>query len=469
MRYYSIAIDIDSAVFPKRYDDGAQWGTMKNGVHDPNAQQVEFQITEWDATTPTENSVLTVFGVSWDQIKTCNQLVGHTITLMGGMTPGLPLATLQSRRTKWLMTATILKCWGNWIGNETSIGMSFVAAGVVTAEQLASENQSPSLSSPSGDASSNAPSSQTARVNRAGFRSIDRRQLPVGPTKSAFDIGSAFSVLGGKLNSEFDIGAATSQIGDTISSFFGGGNISSLSAPLNIIHNMMPNMPMSQSIQETLSKAFPAANINVLISQALKLGYQDAGIYQSVEQFAHYINNASQSIMGTNRYFGVHMSSFSRTVNVWDGTYPVSDSDISYLDLIGQPTWLTFNTISVKVVLRGGLHIGGTVTLPQTLVGFNGADSVLPAGAPDQRTHVTLPGSYLILKVMHIGDFRNPDGASWSTNIEAMTLASAPAQPETPPAGADQPAFFPSNTNITVKPIGPGAQPQSRLLTRSVR
>jgi hypothetical protein len=115
---------------------------------------------------------------------------------------------------------------------------------------------------------------------------------------------------------------------------------------------------------------------------------------------------------------------------VWDQSKPLGNEDINYLELVGQPTWLTAVTISVKIVLRGGLKPGLSITLPQTLVGFSGADAMLPAGAPDQRTHVSLPGTYVITKILHIGDFRNPDGASWTTNIEAATGASVSGSPE---------------------------------------
>jgi hypothetical protein len=207
-------------------------------------------------------------------------------------------------------------------------------------------------------------------------------------------------------------------------SFFGGGNIAPLSQPLNLIHNMMPGTDLSSAIQQTLSTAFPQANINVLISQGIKLGYQDAGMYQSLEQYADYIQKLSQSVLGTNSYQGIQLTSYNNTLTALDFTKPLSNGEISYLDLIGQPTWLTINKISVKVVLRGGLHVGTYVTLPQTLVNFAGADAVPPGNAPDQRTHISLPGAYYVDKVLHIGDFRNPDGASWSTNYELLTLSS---------------------------------------------
>lgn len=136
MRYYSIVIDNPPAAFPPRYDNGAQWGTVKNGIHDPNAQQIEFQIVLLDATTPTENSTLTIYGVSWDQIVASNQLVGHSLTFNGGMSPGLPLATFQNRNLGLIIQAKILKCWGNWIGNETSIGMMLAPTGLFQSSNI---------------------------------------------------------------------------------------------------------------------------------------------------------------------------------------------------------------------------------------------------------------------------------------------------------------------------------------------
>jgi hypothetical protein len=46
---------------------------------------------------------------------------------------------------------------------------------------------------------------------------------------------------------------------------------------------------------------------------------------------------------------------------------------------------------------------------------------MIPGNATDQRTHISLPGAYKVYKILHIGDFRNPDGASWSTNYELLT------------------------------------------------
>ena len=471
MRYYSIVIDGAPANFPARYDNGAQWGTTLNGIHDPNAQQIDFQLQAFLPTNLGEGSVLTVHGVSWDQIQTCNQLVGKPITVYGGMSPGLPLATLQSQRPKLLVQGKILKCWGNWIANETSIGFAFQPAGDTGTTSSSNNSSSSSSSTSSGDqaaSSSQQSLTSTSRYNRAGGRSLDRRAFKRGPTPTPLDpLGDLAGSIGG-FTSDSSIAPAFSQFGNVVNSFFGGGNINPLSAPLNIIHNMQPNVPMSSAIQQTLSKVFPNAKLDIRISPMLKLAYQDAGIYQSIEQYAGLLQKLSQSILGSNKYPGIHIAAIDNTLRVLDFSQPFNQYDISYMELVGQPTWIGPFTISVKIVLRGGLNVGDDITLPQTLVGFGGADSMVP-GEPDQRSHVSLPGTYRIMKILHIGDFRNPDGSNWTTQIEANSQGSI-TNPEAtqPPVQQPQPQ---TQTDISIRPPPGGfPQPQStRLITRSVR
>jgi hypothetical protein len=219
-------------------------------------------------------------------------------------------------------------------------------------------------------------------------------------------------------------------------------------APLNLIHNLMPNVPLKNAVQETLSRAFPKASINMLISSALKLAYQDAGMYQSMPQYAKYVNKLSQSILGPNKYLGINFSANSNKLNVWDGTQPVSTGDISYLDLIGQPTWIDMFQVNIKVVLRAGLQIGSHLTLPPTLM-TTGAGSFAP-NVPEQKKNLAFSGDFIVTRVLHIGDFRNPDGSSWCTNYEATFQgATTGANPVTSAVDSSQ-----GQPNITVKTIG---------------
>src|SRR5215831_9103925 len=135
MRYYSVAIAGAPASFPVRYDGGAQWGTEVNGRHDPGAQQVEFQIEELRPDLPNSESTLTVQGVTFQQIKDTGFLIGKPIAVFGGMRPGLPIATAQAPKAGLLMQAQIIRAWGNWIGTEMSIGMTFAPAGASQGQQ----------------------------------------------------------------------------------------------------------------------------------------------------------------------------------------------------------------------------------------------------------------------------------------------------------------------------------------------
>jgi hypothetical protein len=249
------------------------------------------------------------------------------------------------------------------------------------------------------------------------------------PRAAASAIGIPAIPLGGVLAqiplATFGDASATVN-GITTSLFGGGGGGLSLIKPLNLIHNLMPNMPLKDGIQQTLSKAFPKAKLNILIREGLKLAYQDAGMHQNLDQYSQYIQKLSNSIAGTKNYLGVHMSSHSDTIDVWDGTTPVTEGVISNIDLIGQPTWIDINKISIKTVLRADLHVGGTVTLPPTLI--NVTEQSTQAWTSEQKATITFTGSFLITKVLHIGDFRNPDGSSWSSNYEALVVGSPEAE-----------------------------------------
>jgi hypothetical protein len=256
-----------------------------------------------------------------------------------------------------------------------------------------------------------------------GGRSLDRRpyargaSTPIGggpPTVTPTDIGDIGQFGPGA------VGEATSTIGGVVSSLFGGGE-NQLQSPLNLIHNMMPNMSLVDAISETLGKAFPQGGAKIGISDAIKLGYQDAGVYGNMNQYAGYIQKLSQSILGIKNYPGVNMTSKGEGINVWDGTKALGFGVISFYDLIGQPTWIDINKIQVKCVMRGDLFCGSGVSIPETI--FTLSPSAIAGLAPPgaiQRQNISTPLSGIIVRTLHIGDFRNPDGVGWSTTYDVI-------------------------------------------------
>jgi hypothetical protein len=212
---------------------------------------------------------------------------------------------------------------------------------------------------------------------------------------------------------------ASQDVGGVISSFFGGGGGgpgSGLAAPLNFIHNLQPNKPLSSAIQETLSKVFPSAEIRMRISPLLKLAYQDAGMYQNFTQYASFIKNLSHSILGIKGYAGINFLAIGNKITVTDFTQKGGVTQISVLDLIGQPTWINQNQCEITCVLRGDLQPDDIIQLPQNIMYAIGQGGGAIAGNPDQRNQLSFSGTFRIVQMHHTGDFRNPDGVQWSTH-----------------------------------------------------
>jgi hypothetical protein len=403
---------------------------MLNGIHDRNAQQVEFSLHPIRPhEMAAEASVLTVYGVSWEQVSQYANLVGARITITGGMTPGLPLATHQSQHNGMLISGVINQCWGNWIGTDMSIGMLIQYAGG-TSGGGAAPGGGGAAPGGGGGGGDGAPSAQSLSYNRTGGRSIDRRPLPLSARRRIGASGSSPIVMPASgFNFVGDIGgflggggaftgAATSTIGGMATSFFGGGG--GLAAPLNFIHDMQANMPLSSAIQQTLSKVFPNAQLKVNISPALKLAYQDAGMYQSMEQYASYIKELSHSILGVKGYSGVITSILGNKVTMTDFTQPSPyTGNVHAEDLIGQPSWIDMNSVNIITVLRGDINVDDSIQLPPNTLFNVGPEAGAVAG--NQRSKLTFQGAFRVQKIHHVGDFRNPDGVQWSSHFTCVT------------------------------------------------
>jgi len=189
--------------------------------------------------------------------------------------------------------------------------------------------------------------------------------------------------------------------------------------PAPIVHNWQKGQPLSQAITQALSTAFPGFTPNINISPNLVASYTDTGFYPTIEAYAGYIRSISQSILGDSNYPGVLIAPQGNSFVVSDDTQSNSSAtQINFQDLIGQPTWLGLNTLSVKTVMRGDIKVGRTITLPPT-------PTVASAqSAPQFRQNSALQGSFLVLNGHHVGRFRQPDAQSWVSIFECAAMNS---------------------------------------------
>ena len=204
----------------------------------------------------------------------------------------------------------------------------------------------------------------------------------------------------------------------------GGPSSGSSSSPQNFPFTMPVGTPMATAIKNTLGIALPNLSVVTNINANLVLNYDQTGHYQSLAQFADFIRALSQGIIGGD-YPGVTIAVNGGTVNVFDntpGTQPVRK--IAFQDMIGQPTWVGPQTISVKLVMRSDIHVGDQINLPPSLV------TTAAAALTRFQDRTTFTGNFQVQQVHHYGCFRQPSADAWNTTIQAFPVMTSGSTPQ---------------------------------------
>lgn len=191
-------------------------------------------------------------------------------------------------------------------------------------------------------------------------------------------------------------------------------------APKNIVLDWLGGSTLSQVIQATLKTAFPGTTIAINISPNLVRSNDEPGYFQTLEQFASYIKQITTGVLGTD-YLGVDISLKGNTFNVSDGTVQPQVKQVLYQDLIGQPTWIAPGVIQFKCPMRADLSVLDVVKMPPSIVTTSQASQ---SSLINLKT--TFQGTFLVTVARHVGNYRQPDAASWVTtyNAAAQNLAS---------------------------------------------
>ncbi|WP_320533671.1 hypothetical protein [Robbsia andropogonis] len=113
MRYYDITIQ--DGTDGRTYN----WSSQTNGAVNPAALQVEFDLLVNPYGSSSEMSMVTIHGISMDELRASQTFAGMNLTLKGGMQKGLPLA--KPSQAGVLLKGYIIQSFGNWEGTELSI------------------------------------------------------------------------------------------------------------------------------------------------------------------------------------------------------------------------------------------------------------------------------------------------------------------------------------------------------------
>ena len=440
MRYYEILVGGGPS---------SGWSSLRpDGSNNPNALRVEMSIEKGAAATSGtgNNSFIRIYGVPLEVLKQSANFNFAKITVKGGFhAPSLPLANLQAAHSGLLIQSVVIAGFGNWRGADITLDLVLRPDSVTTQSGVAP--LPPARSDPRNEGAQSPGATPSSRLARRSLpRAFAPRPLPL-------DMGD----LGGSLGSVLEGGFQAAL--SALTSAIGGGGF--LQGAANLVHNLMPGMPLSAAIMQTLTTAYPNFNIKMMISPLLMLAYQDSSLHQNMQQYAAYIKQLSAALAGGGGVGaavgdiaaslgapsaissaigavagaatgggggagsqGIDMFVHGNELLVTDWTQPAANHQLAYTDLIGQPTWINLNQIQFQTVMRADLKPGDSVSMPRVPFfidrtnvsnAMHGTSDVLPYKSLD----TTFSGTFNLESVRHVGDSRSPDGANWRTDCLA--------------------------------------------------
>jgi hypothetical protein len=216
---------------------------------------------------------------------------------------------------------------------------------------------------------------------------------------------------------------------DQTLNFFASSGQTPLNAEANIVLHWPKGTLLADAIKQALTTAFPTYKVvDTGLGKALKLQNDETGYFGNVSQLAQWVQQISLDITNAPQgsgYTGVEIAVQQNQFVLFDGTSQTQPKNILFTDLVGQPSWIGPNSISVPMVMRGDLSINDFILMPKTA--FNTQSSVNTQYASKS----IFQGVFQIYKIRHTGNSRQPSGTSWITVIEANSRQAAPTTAST--------------------------------------
>ncbi len=194
-------------------------------------------------------------------------------------------------------------------------------------------------------------------------------------------------------------------------------------SPVNCVLDWKANQPLGPALQQTLQTAFPGYTVDVNISPNVVFGGDQPAVHPSVTQLAQFIKGLTSKLNVQASYEGVDIAIRQKKILVYDGTVAQTPRFIFFEDMIGQPTWIEPQVINISFVMRADLWPGSAFNLPSELISpfvLTAPSAAVPNTAATAKNSSAFQGNFVVRDVHHFGHYRQPDGNSWTTVINAF-------------------------------------------------
>lgn len=210
-------------------------------------------------------------------------------------------------------------------------------------------------------------------------------------------------------------------------------------APINLTLPWTKGRKLSDALFDCF-RTLGGYSFSINISDMLVNNYDVNNFCGNLSDLAKYLNTASKSIIRDKTYTGIEIAVVNGSdIRVYDNDFDnhrknnSHDSaryrydhptQLKFTDLIGQPTWVRFGTVSIPCVMRADIHVGDYILMPE------GASPMVQASSYSQfRNESTFKGLFIVNSVRLLGNSRQPDANSWVTVIEASPAMEVKIEP----------------------------------------
>lgn len=178
----------------------------------------------------------------------------------------------------------------------------------------------------------------------------------------------------------------------------------------------------ASSITNALTAAGYAVDGTPIIDSSLtKMPFQWKGGYTSLSSFASMLNETSKATVVKPNYTGIKIirlqpnaTAKTPVLRITDTPSQLNPVQINFVDLIGQPTWIGFNVLQFKLMMRSDISVGKYVSMPTTR-------EAQTANSQSQfKPNIHFTKIAYVNSVRHVGNFRQETGDSWITIIDVI-------------------------------------------------
>lgn len=191
---------------------------------------------------------------------------------------------------------------------------------------------------------------------------------------------------------------------------------------LRVPGNLVLNWPAGQLLGDVLTtlfkQAFPNLKPEVTISPSLIKNYHEVGVYKTLSAFANAIAEMTSSFT-TGK---VRIAINADRIIAYDSTYKPTPIPLVFDDMIGQPTWISYNTLQIVLAQRADLSVGSQITMPKDIGSIPGfVQTTVASTSSYAKYQSTFKDTFTVTELRQLGNFRSPNGQAWSTIINATT------------------------------------------------